>query len=323
MNEISVIVPAYNVENYIDKCISSLLKQTFSNYEIILVDDGSTDRTGAICDRIGNENSIVHVYHKTNGGLSDARNFGIEHANGRFITFIDSDDYVSNSYLKTMYDMITNGNEIDIAMVSTQEILEEDCPEIKEADTIVVSTDEAIKRMLLRQGFQHCGVGKLYQRSLWKTFRFPIGRLYEDYLTTYYVFSKAKKIALKDNKSYYYIQRAGSIMHYTCSERTITLLDVADEVTSFIIKRWPKLKSYAVDLQVASYMKCMQSILKSGFDCFLDTQKRIIKKNKTEFIKYLFSGIKFKEKVKIVSLLFGRHIFMFIYNKKDGSKKIS
>jgi glycosyltransferase involved in cell wall biosynthesis len=320
MSLISVIVPVYNVKKYLNKCIDSLLGQSISDYEIILVDDGSTDGSGQLCDEISKKSDRIHVYHKPNGGLSDARNYGIEYAKGDYITFVDSDDYVSKDYLKILSDMFEN--DIDIAMVSIQEILENEIPKCTKSIVSVVTAEEAVRKMLLREGGTHCSVGKLYRKAFWKEYRFPKGRLYEDYLTTYYVFSKAKKVAIDCIQPYFYVQRPESIMHYKCSEKTLSILDASDQITKFICSFWPKLKYAAIDLQIASYMKCMQSILNSGFECFPDAQKRIIQKNRKIFLKYIFFPILMKEKIKVVSLCLGRRFFIHLYNRNDGSKKV-
>lgn len=321
MSSISIIVPAYNVEQYIKKCIDSLLKQTYEDYEILLVDDGSTDATVDLCDEIGRLDKRIRVFHKKNGGLSDARNFGIRMSNSKYITFIDGDDYVSNTYLETLIKMIKN--DVDIAMVSTQSILEQSSPKSFENNDIsVITAKEAVRMMLLRQNFSHCGVGKLYKRDLWRDFYFPKGRLYEDYLTTFEIFSRAKNVSILDNKSYYYIQRIGSIMHYKCSPNTISILDVADEVTERICLFWPDLKHEAIDLQIASYLKCLQTILNSNPNSFKEAQDRILKRNRKVFFSEFLSNIPIKDKMKMLLLLFGKKVFINIYNKCDGDIKV-
>ena len=106
MCEISIIVPVYNVEKYLKKCVKSILNQTLDNYEVILVDDGSTDSSGDICERLQSEDNRIKVFHKKNGGLSDARNYGVRYSSGKYITFIDSDDYIRKDYLEILYNSI-------------------------------------------------------------------------------------------------------------------------------------------------------------------------------------------------------------------------
>ena len=315
---ISVVVPAYNVEKYIKKCIKSLVRQSYRDTEIILVDDGSTDSTSSICDELASQYKQVFTYHKENGGLSDARNYGISKANGEFITFVDSDDYVSHSYLEELMDMMTD--DVQITMVKIQNVYEDKQPSNNATNKIEkITAKDAISRMLLRQGYSHnCG-GKLYRKQLWNELRFPVGRLYEDYLTTYRAFSEAKVVRVKDNKSYYYLQREGSIMHYDVSPRTLSLLEVSDEVTDFVIGKYPELRIPAIDLQMASYLKTLQNILNYDRHSYTDVQNRIIKfvsQHAWELIRS--EQTPNNDKVKIASLLLGKKFFLTIYNKFGG-----
>ncbi len=322
---ISIIVPAYNVEQYIRKCIESILNQSFIDFEVILVDDGSTDNTSIICDEFKVLDDRIHVFHKSNGGLSDARNYGLKVAIGEFITFVDSDDYVAPNYLDVLIQPLLMNREVSISMVSTQELSEGHNPvKYSTFPVKIVPQSEAIRKMLLRDGFSHCGVGKMYKKELWENFCFPKGRLYEDYLTTYHVFSEAKKIAICECGLYYYIQRSGSIMHYECSDRTLTILDVADEVTRFLYEKWPDLKDEALDLEVASYLKCYQQILNLGFNEFPEQQERIlnmIHHNTWQVLKS--KRINNKQKVKLILTYMGRSVFSKVYNVADGSVQVN
>ena len=315
---ISVVVPAYNVEKYVTKCINSLATQSFHDTEIILVDDGSTDSTSSICDELASQYNQVFTYHKENGGLSDARNYGISKANGEFITFVDSDDYVSHLYLEELMDMMTD--DVQITMVNIQHVYEDKQPSNNATNKIEkITAKDAISRMLLRQGYTHCGVGKLYRKQLWKELRFPVGRLYEDYLTTYRAFSEAKAVKAKDNKSYYYLQREGSIMHYDVSPRTLSLLEASDEVTDFVIGKYPELRIPAIDLQMASYLKTLQNVLNYDRHSYTDVQNRIIKFVSQHAWELICSKqTPNNDKVKIASLLLGKKSFLTIYNKFGG-----
>ena len=117
MELISIIVPAYNVEKYIGKCVDSILRQNYTNFELLLIDDGSTDSTAFLCDTYAQRDSRVKCFHKTNGGLSDARNYGLERMTGKYVTFIDGDDYVSDSYISNLVRMISIESDIQIAMI--------------------------------------------------------------------------------------------------------------------------------------------------------------------------------------------------------------
>lgn len=207
MPTISVIIPAYNVEKYLDKCMNSVLNQSFTDFEVLLIDDGAKDSTVQLCDKYAEKDTRVKTYHKKNGGLSDARNYGLERISGKYVTFIDSDDYIDDNYLKYMYDLILKENA-QICMVQGQLLLENEEPHKFPINVEkCVSTEEAIRMMLLRKEATHTSWGKLYDVSLWENIRFPKGQNYEDYATTYHVFSKATRVVYSDAKLYYYIQR--------------------------------------------------------------------------------------------------------------------
>lgn len=324
MLQISVIVPAYNVEEYVEKCVKSILKQTFDDYEILLIDDGSKDNTGFICDVLAKQNKKVRVFHKQNGGLSSARNYGLDRMLGRYVTFVDSDDFIAEDYLETLYNLITLADNIDISMLQIKSLLEDDIPDKTEkSDGKIIKNEQAICMMLLRKKFSHTSCGKLFSVELWKDFRFPIGELYEDYATTYKVFSEAKEVALAYTEKYFYVQHRGSIMHKECSTETLSVLDVADNVSRFISTNLPDCKLEALDLQAAVYLKTMQNILNCGIDKFKEQQKHIIRFIKRNAPNLLFSKkVPKTDKYKILLLFFGRRIFLKIYNINDGDIKI-
>ena len=290
MPEISIIVPAYNVEKYLDKCMKSILSQTFEDFEVLLIDDGSKAL-----------DSRVKAYHKKNGGLSDARNYGLDRMSGKYVTFIDSDDFIDVNYLKYMYYLVKKNNA-QIAIVQGQVLLETEKPiDDKATEEKVLKTVDAVRMMLLRRDATHTSWGKLFNTKLWETIRFPKGQNYEDYATTYYVFAQADTVAYSNARLYFYIQRTGSIMHDVCSEKTLSVLDVSDTVTEFIEKQWPGCKEEAVDLQVHTYLKNLQQILKMGDNAFPEYQ----------------------DKVKVLSLIMGKRIFQLVYNSHDGDRKVN
>ena len=153
---ISIIVPVYNVEKFIDCCINSIISQTYENFELILVDDGSPDNCPVICDTWGKKDTRIKVFHKSNGGLSDARNFGIKYAKGDYITFIDSDDFVSSFYLETLYNLIVNNNaDISCAkhinFIDKSKVLEDNKTS---ENVLVVDYHTACKEILLLKKYQ-------------------------------------------------------------------------------------------------------------------------------------------------------------------------
>lgn len=324
MELVTIIVAAYNVENYINKCVNSLMAQTYQNIEMLLVDDGSTDNTGMMIEEKKKGDSRIKVFHKTNGGLSDARNYGLDRMTGRYVTFVDADDFVPQNYIEHMVSIIEARNA-DVAVVRTCEFCDEKDINLDiNYDFVTVSCEEAVRRMLTRNGIAHTACGKLYKVELWESLRFPYRKLYEDYHTTFDAFSKASTVAISEARIYFYFQRPGSIMHYKCNERTVSIVEATREVTPRIIKYWPDLEVEALDLQLALCLKCYQNILNSDKNSFFDIQREIANIVSANGWRLLLSSkTPMKDKVKVVIYFMGKKIFLNIYKKFDGSKWVN
>lgn len=212
--EISVIVPVYKVEQYLPRCIQSILRQTYKNIEAILVDDGSPDGCGAICDEYAKEDSRVQVLHKPNGGLSSARNAGIEQARGHYIAFVDSDDWIDADMLEILYNAVKK-YDAQIAECSFRSIYP-NCIREETACTaacIEGTNLDALEGILDWNHFKSVAWNKLYARETIGDIRYPLGKLHEDEYTTYKFFYNAEKLVYVDVSKYNYnCTRTDSIM---------------------------------------------------------------------------------------------------------------
>ena len=320
---ISVIVPACNVEKFIGKCIDSILRQSFKDFEVLLIDDGAKDSTPEICDACAKKDSRIKVYHKENGGLSDARNYGIDRMQGKYVTFIDSDDYVDSGYFEYLYGLITQEEDIQIAICGKKSVREdENASPDPETFHEIITGERAVQKMLCGHGSGHSAWGKLYSANLWKTVRYPKGKIYEDYATTYRVMALVDKAAWGNAAMYFYVQHIESIMHQKCSRRSLSLVDIADEETEFIVKKWPALKQEALARKVTSELKCLQNILNAKNEEFDDYKQKIVEDVRRHKGELLASKkVALKTKIKIIALLLGERTFGFIYNLNDGDKK--
>ncbi len=205
---ITIIVPVYNVEKYLCKCIDSVLIQTYKNFELVIIDDGSTDNSGNICDTYKNKDNRIRVIHKENGGLSDARNFGIENAHGKYITFIDSDDYLKNTYIEYLYKLIKEFNtDISICAYTVFTDTGKCIDYGKGYKREKLDKIETFKRMLNEEGFSVSSCAKLYKTTLFNDIRYPKGKLCEDNGTTYKLIDKVDQIAYGNESQYYYLKR--------------------------------------------------------------------------------------------------------------------
>lgn len=210
MNElISIIVPVYNVEKYLDHCINSVLNQSYTNWELILVDDGSPDGSPEICDRYALHNQKIKVIHKENGGLSSARNAGIDIATGDYITFLDSDDYLHSDYLKIMLSYAIEKNA-DIVQCDFSRV-KSDIPNSSKNNSITYQIYDN-HSIFLKGAAKIILCAKLYKKDLWGVVRMPIGKINEDDFTTWKLYYNSHKILVLSEKLYFYRVNPKSIM---------------------------------------------------------------------------------------------------------------
>lgn len=216
---ISIVIPVYNVENYIERCLESVIKQTYKNIEIILVNDGSTDKSGEICRKYAQSDSRIKVIEKENGGLSSARNAGIDAANGKYITFVDSDDFVCKSYVRYLYSMLIEAGA-DISMCGYLKVEGNTIPDIKlKHKCTCLAGQKALLALLYQRGISSSAWAKMYKLSLWNEIRFPEGMLHEDVAVMYRIFRKVSSVVCISDRLYYYYQRPGSIVNSSFNKR--------------------------------------------------------------------------------------------------------
>lgn len=234
---ISVIVPVYKVEKYLKRCIDSILEQTFTDYDLILVDDGSQDNSGCICDEYAKTDQRIYVIHKTNGGLSDARNAGIDWAikncNSKWLTFIDSDDWVHPQYLEKMISS-AEATDCSICIVQYHKTNALEKYNISSAvDYQVINTEQFY---CSNTANATVAWGKLYKILDFETIRFPVGRLHEDEYTTYKILFRYTEIVYIDEPLYYYFINPSSIMGSQWKPKRLDLLDAIEENLVFFSK---------------------------------------------------------------------------------------
>ncbi|HFU3967468.1 TPA: glycosyltransferase family 2 protein [Streptococcus suis] len=218
---ISIIVPVYNVENYLDECIQTVLAQTYSNWELLLINDGSTDSSGTICDDYAKGDERIRVIHKNNGGLSDARNAGIDNCTGEYITFLDSDDGIREDFLETC---LTTAIQHDVDIVIGHFFIWDENQqtfyyfvEQSQKDTIeLISAQEALNRQVVWKNFNTAPFvvawGKVFKATLFNTIRFPKGKVFEDEYTIHKALLKSDSVALINKEFYMYRRHGNSIM---------------------------------------------------------------------------------------------------------------
>lgn len=310
---VSIIIPVYNVEQYLEQCVRSVTGQTYRNLEIILVDDGSTDESGSLCDRYAVEDNRIRVIHKANGGLSDARNAAIEVMRGEYVYYLDSDDYICDDLIETYLQWMREFNS-DVVFGTFYEFWGEvkGWNEALKTQHAPVCYDKitALGKMLMDDELYHGASGPLFKSALYNDIRFPVGELYEDFSTTYYVVEKSERVVSCDDKRCFYRRRPGSIMSDRVTKRNMILMDIADRVTADMEGRYPELRLPCIRRRVTSYLNLYYFILKTGLNAFPEEQKRIrntIDKDIDDFL--FFPAVKKSERLKARAYRAGRLIY--------------
>lgn len=272
MAKIDVIVPVYNVERYLEKCIDSIINQTFRDFNLLLVDDGSTDKSGEICDRYAQRYAFIRVIHKENGGASDARNRGLEESGSEYIAFLDSDDYIDVHYLEILYSILSR-NHADLAVCSMRNVLDEQSGRkhfprkaasfgkgfktggnfrekvvlpteiISKAE--VISRAEAYRRILTCDDMYVCSCSKLYHRKLFDGVRYPVGEICEDTYIINQIIENSSRIVCTRYAGYYYVRRKGSAWHQGMTPMHKAAVRNAKRLWRFIKERYPEVEDAA------------------------------------------------------------------------------
>lgn len=241
---ISIIIPVYKVEEYLEKCIESVLKQTYTNLQIILVDDGSPDNCGKICDEYAKKDPRIEVIHKVNGGLSDARNVGIAKAKGKYIGFVDSDDYIKEDMYEILINVIKE-YDADVSICNLYDVIDgKEYIRNNENGIQEYSRLEILKEVLLDKNIQSYAWNKLYKKELFDEIKYPIGKKYEDIGTTFYVFEKCNKIVVTSKPEYYYLKRSDSLVNNVTESTVLDYTDIIIQRYLYTQKNIEELRKY-------------------------------------------------------------------------------
>lgn len=287
---VTVIIPVYNVEKYLKRCIDSIVDQTYESLEIILVDDGSTDRSGRICDSYAAKFKRIRVLHKENGGLSDARNAGIALATGEYLLFVDSDDFIALDAIEFLLDSIVLYGA-DISTFGYIAHYGEGAnpgsrvpPKNKQS---ILSNISALERLLYEQDVTTSAWMKLYKREIFSPgVIFPVGKINEDLGTIYKLFSNAEKVVINTTPKYYYCQRENSIMRSGFTKRRMDGLYFAKEQLVYICDKHPELKSAAQYrlFAEATYITMKMPVIRGSYKYERKALARVIRRHRRAVI---------------------------------------
>lgn len=299
---ISVIVPVYKVEKYLTKCVNSIRAQTYSNIEIILIDDGSPDRCGEICDSLAKQDQRIRVIHKPNGGLSSARNAGIDVAKGEYIGFVDSDDSIEPYMYEKLLDLLYK-EKTKLAVCAVNYVYEDGRKLNKPSlgDNCTFDFYHAIIEMNIHRLFDMGAWSKLYHKSLFDNLRFPVGKLSEDYYIMFEIFDRAQNVSYLDTPCYNYLQRKNSITRNAKINHDHEF--AAREQMLYLDKKYPKLKVVSHTSYASAALTVYDFYIKNNVTCPKEQLRHfynIVKENK----KYIEQAEYLPKSKKIQFLLF-------------------
>ena len=293
-DKVSIIVPVYNVEKYLDECVKSILAQTYTDIEIVLVDDGSKDTSGAMCDEYKKQDERIVVIHKENGGLSSARNAGMENASGSYYIFVDSDDTISSNMVE---EMVKKAKEHDAKIVSS--LISEEQDKLGKGNTdkvTILNTHDALKSIFSDGLVVTSSSGKMYAADLWEDITFPTDMIFEDFATIYKVIRKSPKVVSFEDWQYFYRPNPAGITGTPFYHRKMQFFEVADKVTAGISGEYSDLVPVIRNRITRQAISYYRDVASSGYDDVNDT-KFIVSTVRKGIWKYLFSRYKAKSKM--------------------------
>lgn len=316
---ISIIVPVYKVEEYLDRCVESLVNQTYTNLEIILVDDGSPDNSGKLCDEWALKDKRIKVIHKENGGLSDARNKGLDIAIGEYICFVDSDDYLNERYVEQLYDCIIRNN-VKISQCNIIHFFEDGTLErINDNKNDVVNSRDIVLSISKAQTYNVVVWNKMYHYSLFNNIRFPFGKIHEDEFTTYKLYELVDKVGTIDSFLYYYRSNSGGI---TGSKFNLKRMDILEAIVDRI-NYYKEIDSELYYCNIKNYLITNKKLKIEIIKNKLNKSNNIIKELDKNFNEY-YHDYFLKNSVKDNKHLFLlKHIpfYTIIYNYYNKIKR--
>jgi len=282
--KISIIVPVYNVENYLERCVESIIKQTYTNFELLLINDGSTDQSGELCDQLVSKNGNIKVFHLKNAGVSNARNVGIQNSTGEWITFVDSDDFITNDYLETLISAVDGDDSIGFSIARLHHIKNGQITELpvfsgKEEKW---STEQTMRELLTTSKTSFFPVAKLFRREIISDFTFNTDyHLAEDalFLTEVLLKTKCTSIFI-DKPIYYYDHRQGSATT-SVNTHVFDTIEVYKIIVSEVFQIFPQLKTELVNRECWSYI--------TVYDKIIFTDSTEYQDEKTQLRKWILS----------------------------------
>lgn len=317
---ITIIIPIYNAEKYLKMCLDSVVKQTYKNLEIILINDGSTDGSDKICDNYAKKDRRVNVIHKKNSGQSDCKNIGTSIAKGKYITYVDSDDFIDDKYIEYLYYLIKKDN-CDMS-ITGYEVIHNDGKKEKTCNhEKILTPEETLEKYLYFNGINSASWAKLYKTSIAKKVKYPIVKCFEDDATVYKLISLCNKISIGNTQMYHYIIRKNSVTTSRFDENKLYLLTAVDEMQNYLLPLYPNLKKAIIRRKINARFSTLCRLINSN------EKNQKIEKDLIDYInnnkKYILSdkNTPKRDKIAIFILSINKHLFKIcwkIYQKVTG-----
>lgn len=296
---VSVIIPVYNAIAYLDRCIESVLAQTFSDWELLLMDDGSTDKSGEKCEKYARQDTRIKVHHLQNGGAAYARNQGLDRAMGEFIVFVDADDRIPKNHIQVLMDsQKSTGADMVVASVKYQPgplITHKEC---------ILTTEQLLEKMLYRDGMGDYPISKLYRARMFSGLRFTEQITSEDFEIFYRLYRRAKLAAITDKTVYYYMQNPVSVSNGGFSPKFFNRITICEQLEQQILAEHPELLP-AVHSRILDEATWLAGILPKGYPGQERWIKENIKKYRPEVLRDPKTTPKVKRKVFVYSIVPG------------------
>ena len=315
--KISVIVPVYNVEQYLERCVDSIINQTYTNLEIILVNDGSTDNSGKLCDELAKKDERIRVIHKENGGLSDARNRGIDESESDLVGFIDSDDYIDSDMYEVLLKNL-NDTDADLSMCALYDVYN-NTPEaqVTNKETWKLSSEQAIKMVMEAKILSVTAVNKLYRKSLFSDLKFEAGKIAEDAFIMIKLLDKCEKIVATNEKKYYYVHRENSITTQKFSTKFLNVIEAYEQNSNIILEKYPKLKDVAQTRMNWAYFYVLDRLLLDDNYNDKELENKLISYLKNHRKDILNDPLFTKgRKIGFIALLLSRNLYRKLIEKR-------
>lgn len=322
MSLISVIVPVYNVEKYLEKCIESIIVQTYKKLEIIIINDGSTDRSGSICEEYAKKDFRIRYIIQKNSGLGRTRNRGIKEANGEYILFIDSDDYIECTMIERLYQNIVK-SKADVASCGIYNVFQKKCtPQYDKIEQFLVSAEEAFGLLLVGAKIPGSSCNKLYRADVLNTVRFPEGVLYEDVAFHTELMQKVRNIYVDTTPMYYYVHREESITTRKFDSAAMTFITFYEDALRVVETKYPSIQIQARFKLFWAYFAILDRILQENDYKSIPEYPRVVKYLKRNTFRIVRNPyFQNSRKIGAVVLLLNVRLYRLLIQMNDKKNK--